>query len=807
MGICSHKKNKTPTHKKFSYLLSSDDNKQDEQPVWKLQPANSHFIPLGRFPFGVAAKYIINENNKLLLIPETKIGSNDIFTFDIYHNKWMRHLHYDQHTNGTKKMYVVFHSTHSSGKLIEINVSRKKWNTSDKPITYACDHSHFVILDNQLHIITSNQHYVWNVNRNKFTRRATLHVKQFDHVHGIVHIKRKQCFYLFADLIYSYSLSDKPYEWCPLDALSFLSFNIYDNIELSHDIILVCQDRFVVFFCAETIYVFDVDHNVFWQSNIRFPRPLERLKASLIEDSHTSLVPGYFRDAIGIEFVPTEITHMIELMLGPDHSYVYLVEYCGDVQLDGNRQWLVYVDDIVSSSGHDMYPIDRHESSTPSIHPDVALDNTLQQEQPVWLLKPTNWHFIPLGCFPFGIAAKYIMNESNQLLLMPETEMESNDIFTFDIYHNKWVPHLHHDLHINGTIKMYIVIAIESTHSSGTLVEINVSGNAWNISEEPITYACDDPHFVIPNNQLHLITNNNEHYVWSADLNQFLLRTTLHVQEFNHVHGIVHIKRKQCLYLFADLIYSYSLSDDTGEWYPLDALSFLSFNIYDNIELTYDVISVCEDRFVVLFCAETIYVFDVDNNVFWESSVQYPQPLLPLERLKVSLIEDAHASPLLVLGYVRSMIGIESVPTEITHLIGLMFGPDHSYVYLAEYCGDVQLDGNRQWLIDVSDIVAIEHDAYEQNKWMDIKDQVEWIAGEFYEANDDELHKKYEHGYEYYIGDSDGYEEERVGKGQWIRRKDEPEGLAAIEHQILKCKSGEEIVLDLTTQREPASKW
>eukprot|EP01083_Nonionella_stella_P188640 695789_1 len=375
MGVCcsqnekQKKKKKKPTH--FGYLLSSDYAKQEEIPIWLLQPTDSHFIPLQRFPFGMTAKYTINQDHKLLLIPETKIGSNDIFTFDIYYNKWVRHLHHDdEQTNGTDKMYVVIESNHSKGKLVQINVNGDKWNHSDKPITYACDNPQFVILNNQLHIITSNnQHYVWNDRRNKFTLRTritTLDVKNFYNVHGIAYIKRKQCLYLFADLIYSYSLSDEASEWHPVAALSYTSFNVYNHICLAHDIVSICDDELIVFFCAETIYVFDVDNSVFWESDIRYPRPLEKLKASLIEDNHASplLILGYFRDVLGIGFVPTEIATLIGLMFGADHSYIYLAEYCGEVQLDGNRQWLIDVEDIVTSRVHDMYPIDHDEDSS-----------------------------------------------------------------------------------------------------------------------------------------------------------------------------------------------------------------------------------------------------------------------------------------------------------------------------------------------------------------------------------------------------------------------------------------------------------
>eukprot|EP01084_Bolivina_argentea_P013597 25525_1 len=298
----------------------------------------------------------------------------------------------------------------------------------------------------------------------------------------------------------------------------------------------------------------------------------------------------------------------------------------------------------------------------------------------------TSW--IPLNTFPFSLAGKYVINEYNKLYMLPSTKIGSDPIYTYNMDYYQWIPSLHYQqLQKQHTAHIHKSIDID------TLIH---------------------PQFAIFNNELHLIGGRRsiKHYVFDTQINKFKLRSKLVDIHVTPGFGMVYIASKQCLYLFAgtlgrSVVSTYSTA--TNAWGKLNVE--LSTPLFDfGITLTSD------NRYVLLFGGRSdeeysndIYIFDVDKCVFKKSTIKCPPRIKSRTRYKASIINDycGFRTATLIIAYIRIVTGVKinSFPNDLIHLINSMC-TGREYVYLAEhgdnmYCSIVDMDGERQWIIDL----------------------------------------------------------------------------------------------------------
>eukprot|EP01084_Bolivina_argentea_P013598 25526_1 len=318
-------------------LISTNYNNTDtleEAATLNLVPIkeSTSWIPLNTFPFSLAGKYVINEYNKLYMLPSTKIGSDPIYTYNMDYYQWIPSLHYQQlqkqhtaHIHKSIDMYVHLEAQ----RLMRLNVNGTKWNICSKPIKYDIDtliHPQFAIFNNELHLIggrRSIKHYVFDTQINKFKLRSKL-----------VDIQRPP--------------------WGKLNVE--LSTPLFD-----FGITLTSDNRYVLLFGGRSdeeysndIYIFDVDKCVFKKSTIKCPPRIKsrtRYKASIINDycgfRTATLIIAYIRIVTGVKInsFPNDLIHLINSMC-TGREYVYLAEhgdnmYCSIVDMDGERQWII----------------------------------------------------------------------------------------------------------------------------------------------------------------------------------------------------------------------------------------------------------------------------------------------------------------------------------------------------------------------------------------------------------------------------------------------------------------------------------
>eukprot|EP01084_Bolivina_argentea_P249699 418118_1 len=239
-----------------------------------------------------------------------------------------------------------------------------------------------------------------------------------------------------------------------------------------------------------------------------------------------------------------------------------------------------------------------------------------------------NW--IPLNAFPFSLAGKYVINESNKLYMLPNTKVGSDPIYsyyTYNVDYYRWIPSLHHTAQIHKLMDMYVHM------ESQRLIRMNVNGSQWNVCSKPIKYTVKDPEFVLVNNELHLIggMGSRKHYVFNTQINKFKLRSKLLDIHTTTGFRVVYIASKQCLYLFAGSVAGLvvcTYSTETNTWEKLHVR--LRTTLFDfGITLTSD------NRYVLLFGGTTdkihgseyskaIYIFDVDKCIFGKSKIKCP---------------------------------------------------------------------------------------------------------------------------------------------------------------------------------------